>query len=180
MNSFTWLKELIFFWIWLKELNLVFLDMIQRIVFWIKTQRIEPLFFWLKELTLFLYDSQNWTFSNMTQGNVNHFSNMTRRIECFSMFHKELIFLWLKGLNFFLRLRELNLFCLNPCSSNMTQRIEPSSYATQRIELFFFICLKELIFFSRWLIELDLFFLTQRIVIFFDLTQRIVLFWNDS
>ena len=89
---------------------------------------------WLKEMNFFFkYDSTNWFFLSKKK--------MTQRIECFSIFHRELIFLWLKGLNFFTTQRIEPFFVwlkeLNPFSSNMTQRIEPFSHLPQRIEFFF-------------------------------------------
>ena len=60
-SNMTQSIEPFFFWMWLKELNLNFSDMTQRIETFLNlTQRIE-FFLW--------YDSKNWTFS--------FFSNMT-------------------------------------------------------------------------------------------------------
>ena len=157
------------------------------------THRINP-FLWLSELNFF----------NMTQGNEPFFFQIWLKVFSlkksknwmffFSIFLKELIFLWLEGLDFFLRRKELNPFSVNmtqriELSSYATQRIEPSSYLPQRIELFFWIWLKELnlffcmthriepLFLRRVThrIEPFLFFLimTQRIELFFNMTQRI-------
>ena len=97
--------------------------------FFFVTQRIELFsLIWLTELALFLYDSQNWTFLNMTRWNELFFfqiffffdknDSKTHRIEPF--FWQE----WLKELNLLLmRRKELNLFL---------------------------ICLKELMLFSKY------------------------------
>ena len=144
----TWLKEMIFFLkitqrielffpVWLTELNFFWNESQNwTFFFWIRltemdlfleydaknwtpyflnmTQRIEPFDFWkwLTELNLLFRDSKNWTF----------FLHMTQRIEVIFEWLKELnFFIWLKELNFFFqfRLTELNFFL------NMTHEIEP-------------------------------------------------------
>ena len=164
----TWLKELNHFWVWLKELNLVFEK-------------------WPIELNLFMnffqYDSKNWTFT-MTQRfqfltkvdakNRTFSLNMTRRI----------------GL--FFRLRILPIFERDSkiwtYFSNMTQRIEPIFSVTQRILIWFFqnffdsknLFLESMtqrnepdFFFQIWHKELNL-FMTRGIWPFlFNLNQRI-------
>ena len=125
------------------------------------THRINP-FLWLSELNFF----------NMTQGNelffffqiwLKVFSLKNQRIEFFfSIFLKELIFLWLEGLDFFYDAKNWTLFLwiwrkeLN-FLSYATQRIEPSSYLPQRIELFSQYDSKNWTFFFAWLTELNLF-----------------------
>ena len=168
-----WLKELnlffqkhatIFSWIWRKEFNPFFLDMMQRIDFSI----------WLKELSFFSqYDSKNWTL----------FLNMSHWIEPFFGWLKELNFfsIWLKALSPLLKVcfKEMNLFY-------MTQRLEHFFLfgVTQRIEPFSFRCdsknwtlfsfeydAKNWTSFSRK---------TQRIETFFESKNWTSFFWYDS
>ena len=148
-----WLIELnLFFWTfsrWLKELK-SFFNMTQRIepfVFLKTSQRIEYFFQkMLKELNLsfiwttFLHDSMNWTFFNLT-----------RRVESFQIWLKELDFffwIWLKNLN--LRL-------------SMTQRSDP-----------FWTWLKEVNFFEHYSENRTLFLRRRKeLNLFLNLTQRI-------
>ena len=165
-------------WTWLKDLNSLFSNLIQRIGLILMTPRLEASFLnydtefllkikWLKELDqilwlkemIFLYDSKNWFFC------------MTQRIETFFFEYDAEnwnLFLWIWR-------RELNPFSFLP------QIIETFSSLPQIIEPFFQkFWLKELNFFSdmtqrnefwkkkktqrvelvflKWLTELNLFF----------------------
>ena len=151
-DSQNWTFFVPFLWIWPKNWTPFFLNMTHRIEpfnFWKWLTELNLLFSWLKALNLFLNDSKNWTYFWMTQ-----------RIELIFEWLKELNFLkWLKELNFFqFRLTEMNpfffeydqrigLFILEFdaknwtfCFLSMTQRIEPLNYlnTTQRVQLFFF------------------------------------------
>ena len=140
------------------------------------TQRLELFsLLWLTEL-IFLYDSLNWTFLNMTQGiNWFFFLKKWKNWMFFQYFSKNWFFYDSKDWIFFTtqriepffgRLKELNFFSLN-----MTQRIEPS-YATQRIEPFPFLPQKNWAFFLN---------MTQRIELFSWLTELNFFFhWYDS
>ena len=101
-----WLIELIFVWMWLKEVNLFFLTWFKELNFFFLV--------WLKDLNFFFwYDSKTWTFFFWYDSKNWNFSEMTQRIEPFSKIRlKELNFfsVWLKELNFFKPLTELNFF----------------------------------------------------------------------
>ena len=179
---------------------------IEPFLFFNTTQRIEPFIIWLKELSLFLicsnalnfflwYDSQNWTFSYMTQGNELLFFKydskiffFNQRIECFFNISQRTVFLWLRGLNFFRRKE------LNPFSSNMTQRIENFffEYDAKNWTLFLWIWRKELNTFSLNMtqriepssyatqrIEPFLFYASKNWAFFLNMTQRIEFFFFD-
>ena len=172
-----------------------------------KTQRIEPFLNESKNWTLFSFrcDSQNWALfqkkkRNMTLRIEPFWKSMTRRIQP-SLWHdsKNSTFLWLKELNFFLKILSSRIelfffeydshnwpFCKYDSHNwtffeydstfflNMTQRIEPFWNATQRIELFFFECDSQNWAFFTWLTELSLFYVTHRIEPFFkNTTQRL-------
>ena len=116
-----------------------------------KALSIELFFFLLQELNRCeKNDSQNWTLLfDITQRNWT------------------LFIIWLQKLNFFIWLKEWNLFF-----SNMTPRNE----------LFFKIWLTKLNFFWIWLTELNFFFEydSQNWTFFLNMTHRIELFFSDT
>ena len=99
-----------FFWVWLKELNLLkirltelnffFRDSKELISFFLSmTLRIELVFEWLKELNLFFFQKK-WL------KELNIFFDLTQRIEPFLIYQNitqriESVFTWLKELIFF-------------------------------------------------------------------------------
>ena len=141
--------------IFLDDWTFFFSDMTQRIesfVFWKNYSSKWALKVWLKELNLFLHDSQNWT---------SLFPRNTQRIELFKLLIEfeplfmNLFSIWLKELKsfFYLTQRIEPFLC-----SNMSQRIEPPFmnlfsiwlkelksffYMTQKLSLLFWIRLKE-------------------------------------
>ena len=143
--SLIWLTEVTLFFVWLSEMNFLKYDSVKWTFF-------------------FKYDSKNWFFWQEWLKELNVF--FWKKI-----FIKELIFLRLKGLNFF-RCKELNLFF------NMTQRIEPFFLNwTQRVELFYWIWLKEfnLFFFLNWTQRVEPFYWVwlKELNFFLNITQRI-------
>ena len=162
------LKELNFFQIWLKDLNLSFWHdskfwtfffgehdsknwtfFVNMTRFFRKnlTQRIETFSMTLELNFLSKNDSKYWFFKNMTHRIATFFFEiMTQRIKIFGVWLKELNLLkiWLTELNFFFSwLKELNSFLL--C---ITQRIELFFWMTQRIEPF--------VIYQKYLKELNL------------------------
>ena len=144
--------------VWLTELNFFF-DL---------TQRIEPSVF---------HDSKNWTLSDTTQG-IEHFLNMTQRIEPLSVKHmtqkifsnmthriepfswnndsENCFLMWFKESNtYWMQLKELN-------TLNSTQRIEP-----------FLHYWKNWTFLFTWLKKLNLLFsVTQRVDFFLECDSK--------
>ena len=172
-------KNWISFWVWLKKSNFFF--------FWIRLNESNPFFWmWLKKIEILVEKivKKFKMFFYMTRRIGPAFFNMTQRIEPFSIWLKDLIFIqcdpknwtffwlglteldpfswiWLRELNFswfFSCLQELNFF------SKMTQRIEP---------FFFEFDAKNLNPFPIWLKELDPFLnMTRRIQHFFTMTRK--------
>ena len=103
MTQRIWTLE--HFYMWLKELNLLFYKTQRVGPFFSVTQRIEP---------FFIHDSKNWTFFFFMTQRIGIFFSMTLRIEPF--FH-----VWFTELNLFVSSMTQNWTFF----SNMTQRIEP-------------------------------------------------------
>ena len=181
-----WRNALNFFLVCRKELSLI-LNMAQWIeLFPCLPQRIEPyskygsmnwigfsnvtqrieLFslMWLTELTFFFpYDSQNWTFWNMTRGNeLTFFFKKPQRIECFFNISQRTDFSLTQRIEFFLRRKELNLFLFDSKNWTFFSKYDSKNWtffsSIWLKELFFLIWLKGLnSFFWIWLKELNLF-----------------------
>ena len=130
MNFFQFDSRIEYFFNMTQELNPFSFsrNMTQRMELFFKKWLIELIFFECdskKWTSFFWHDSKNWTFSfwydsktwtfssGMTQRLELFFSEMTQRIEPFPKIRlKELNFfsVWLKELNFFIPLTELNFF----------------------------------------------------------------------
>ena len=190
----TWLRELFFFWIWLK----VFLNGLEESnpFFFNTTQRIEPFlkcdfFQWYKELNLFFgkitqrigLDSKTWTlcFSNLIQriGLILMIPRLEASFLNYDTFFekkkllKELDQFFLTQRNdFFVWLKELILlYDSKNCFFCMTQRIETFffEYDAENWTLFFENDAE------NWILFL---FLPQRIETFSSLPQIIELFFQ--